>query len=51
MVAGGEIVVLSCKNVVIWWLLNVVGVSNGAGFVILGAKKNLMLEMHQEWGS
>jgi hypothetical protein len=43
MVADGEIVVLSCKNVVIGWLLNVVGGRNGAGFVVLNAGKILML--------
>jgi hypothetical protein len=39
MVADGEIVVLSCKNVVILCLLMWWEASNGAGFVILDAKK------------
>jgi hypothetical protein len=39
MAADGETVVLSCKNVVIGWFLNVVEARIGAGFVVLCGKK------------
>jgi len=42
MVADGEIVVLRCKNVVIRWFLTWWRSGNGAGFVVLCDKKNLL---------
>jgi hypothetical protein len=43
-------VVLSCKNVVIGWLLAWWEVSNGAGFVVLNNKKIVTLENAPEVG-
>jgi hypothetical protein len=42
MVADGEIVVLSCKNVVIGWFSTWWEDRNGAGFVVLDAEKILL---------